>query len=472
MYFIDKNEDVPLEKLRVFPPECSRFFLCNELVYVKTVGPFREDPPFSVVTSDSKDSYRQMSVTNERKAGCAMRYSPKEVMEYVKEANVKFIRLAFCDVFGVQKNIAIMPSELNRAFETGIAIDASAIAGFGGAIRSDLFLHPDSSTLVHLPWRPETGGVVRMFCDVTYPDGRKLEVDTRSILKNAISAAEQAGVTFAFGAEMEFYLFKTDENGDPTLQPYDNAGYMDIAPDDKGENVRRAICMTLEQMGIQPESSHHEEGPGQNEIDFRYSDPLSAADNAVTFKSVVKSVAMQNGLFADFSPKPLPDHAGSGLHINISVKSQDHQDLLPHVIAGIMEHIADITLFTNPCEQSYERLGKNKAPGYITWSSENRSQLIRIPAADTEHRRAELRSADPAANPYLAFALLIFAGLDGIAKKLLPPASTDINLYAAPADVLAAYKRLPSSLQEARCTASTSDFIRAHLPDTVIESYC
>ena len=313
-----------------------------------------------------------------------MRNSPKEVMEYVKEAKFKFIRLAFCDVFGVQKNSAIMPSELNRAFETGLAIDASAIAGFGGAIRSDLFLHPDSSTLVHLPWRPETGGVVRMFCDVTYPDGRKLEVDTRSILKSAISAA----------------------------------------------------------------------------------------DNAVTFKSVVKSVAMQNGLFADFSPKPLPDHAGSGLHINISVKSQDHQDLLPHVIAGIMEHIADITLFTNPCEQSYERLGKNKAPGYITWSSENRSQLIRIPAADTEHRRAELRSADPAANPYLAFALLIFAGLDGIAKKLLPPASTDINLYAAPADVLAAYKRLPSSLQEARCTASTSDFIRAHLPDTVIASYC
>lgn len=401
-----------------------------------------------------------------------MKYSPEEVMQYVKEMDVKFIRLAFCDVFGVQKNIAIMPSELKRAFDTGIAIDASAIAGFGGEIRSDLFLHPDSSTLVQLPWRPETGSVVRMFCDITYSDGRKLEVDTRNILKHAIAAAQKAGISFAFGAEMEFYLFKTDENGEPTLQPYDRAGYMDIAPDDKGENIRREICMTLEQMGIQPESSHHEEGPGQNEIDFRYSDPLSAADHAVTFQSVVKAVAMRNGLTANFSPKPLRGYAGSGFHINISVKGKDREDLLPHVIAGIMEHISDMTVFLNPCENSFERLGENKAPGYITWSRENRSQLIRIPAADAEHHRAELRSADPTANPYLAFALLIYAGLYGIEKELLPPDSTDINLYAVPSHVLAHYKKLPASLQEARYTAKESDFIRACLPDAVISTYC
>ena len=401
-----------------------------------------------------------------------MKYSAEEVMQYVKEEAVQFIRLAFCDIFGVQKNIAIMPSELKRAFETGIAIDASAIAGFGGTLRSDLFLHPDPSTLVKLPWRPETGSVVRMFCDITYPDGRSLETDARSILKGAVAAAQKAGVSFNFGAEMEFYLFKTDENGDATREPYDRAGYMDIAPDDKGENIRREICLMLAEMGIQPESSHHEEGPGQNEIDFRYSDPLSAADNAITFKSVVKSVAMRNGLSADFSPKPLHDYAGSGLHINISVKNSGQGDLLPYVIAGIMEHVADMTIFLNPCENSYERLGRNKAPGYITWSSENRSQLIRIPAADREHRRAELRSADPAANPYLAFALLIYAGLDGIKRNLFPPEATNINLYAAPVSTLSAYKRLPTSLQEAQCTTKESSFIRTHLPEAVIQSYC
>ena len=279
-------------------------------------------------------------------------------------------------------------------------------------------------------------------------------------------------VTFAFGAEMEFYLFKTDENGNPTRQPCDNAGYMDIAPHDKGENVRREICLTLEELGIQPECSHHEEGPGQNEIDFRYSDPLSAADNAVTFRSVVETVAMRSGLVADFSPKPLRDCAGSGLHINISAKSGDREDLLPHVIAGMMEHISDITLFLNPCENSYDRLGKNKAPRYITWSSQNRSQLIRIPAADEEHQRAELRSADPAANPYLAFALLIYAALDGIQRKLTPPPSTDINLFSAPASVLTTFKKIPSSLQEAICTAQESPFIRSHLPESVIMTYC
>lgn len=401
-----------------------------------------------------------------------MKFTPEEVLQYVKEEDIKFIRLAFCDIFGRQKNIAVSPAELPRAFAGGIAIDASAIAGFGGEIRSDLFLRPDPSTLVHLPWRPESGRVVRMFCDITHPDGTVLETDARGILKRAVEEARQEGITFAFGAEMEFYLFKTDENGDPTSIPYDNAGYMDIAPDDKGENIRREICLTLEELGIQPECSHHEEGPGQNEIDFRYSDPLSAADNAITFRSVVKTVAMRNGLAADFSPKPLREHAGSGLHINVSVKGQDERDLLPHLIAGMMEYVSDMTLFLNPVEASYERLGKNKAPRYITWSRENRSQLIRIPAADASHRRAELRSADPAANPYLAFALLIHAGLEGIRRGLLPPESTDLNLYAAPAGLLAAFRRLPASLQEAQIAAQDSAFIRAHLPQAVIHSYC
>ena len=398
-----------------------------------------------------------------------MKFSAEEVMQYVQEEDVKFIRLAFCDIYGEQKNIAIMPGELDRAFQHGIAIDASAIAGFGGQVRSDLFLRPDPSTLVRLPWRPESGKVVRMFCDVTYPDGTILETDARSILKQAVAAAKESGLTFDFGPEMEFYLFKTDDDGEPTKIPYDKAGYMAIAPDDKGENVRREICLTLEQMGIRPESSHHEEGPGQNEIDFRYSDALTAADNTITFRSVVKTIAWRGGLCADFSPKPLKDKPGSGMHINISVGDAEQ---LPHVIAGIMEKIRDMTVFLNPCENSYERFGSDKAPAYISWSSENRSQLIRIPATHKANPRAELRSADPTANPYLAFALLIYAGIYGVENALTPPQAADVNLYTASPDMLARFRKLPMSLQEAAEAALSSDFIRRHLPEAVIAAYC
>lgn len=401
-----------------------------------------------------------------------MKYTPEEVLQYVREEDVKFIRLAFCDVFGRQKNIAIMSSELERAFAFGIAIDASAIGGFGGEVRSDLLLHPAPSTLIQLPWRPEHGKVARMFCDISYPDGRPFEGDTRHILKQAIAAAEEKGYSFAFGAEMEFYLFKLDEHGETTKLPYDTAGYMDIAPEDRGENVRREICLMLEQMGIRPESSHHESGPGQNEIDFRYSDPLSAADHAVTFHSVVKTVAAQNGLCADFSPKPLPDRDGNGMHVNISAKGTGKPDPLPHVIAGILDRVAEMTVFLNPCEASYDRLGNDKAPSHITWSGENRSQLIRIPAAVGEYRRAELRSPDPMANPYLAFALVIYAGLYGIERRLLPPQAADFNIFTAPADVLASYRKLPSSLHEAMAVAAGSSFIHEHLSELVISAYC
>ena len=248
-----------------------------------------------------------------------MKYSREEVLQYVAEEDVKFIRLAFCDVFGRQKNISIMPDELPRAFEYGIAFDASAIEGFGDEARSDLFLHPDPETLTWLPWRPEHGKVVRMFCSITDPDGRPFACDTRSLLKKAIADAKAAGFTFYFGAEQEFYLLELDDRNMPTKIPYDRAGYMDIAPEDRGENVRREICLTLEQMGIRPESSHHEEGPGQNEIDFRYTEALAAADNVMTFQTVVKTVARRNGLFADFSAQPLEGAPGNGFHINVSV---------------------------------------------------------------------------------------------------------------------------------------------------------
>ncbi len=401
-----------------------------------------------------------------------MKYSKQEVIQYVKEEDVKFIRLAFCDVFGKQKNISIMPEELPRAFEYGIAFDASAIAGFGDELRSDLLLHPDPETLMLLPWRPEHGKVVRMFCSISYPDGRFFECDTRTILINAVKAAKEKGYKFKFGAEQEFYLFKLNENGEPTEETYDNAGYMDIAPDDKGENIRREICLMLEQMGIRPESSHHEEGPGQNEIDFRYSSPVEAADNAMTFQTVVKTVSKRNGLSADFRAKPIADKPGNGFHINISVKSDDEKECMHHMIAGVLNKIKDMTAFLNPSENSYERFGHCKAPIYISWSSENRSQLVRIPAAVGEYRRAELRSPDPTANPYLAFALMIYAGIYGIENELELPYVADLNLYTAKQEALAEFDKLPETLKAACDYACESDFIREYIPKAILDIYC
>ena len=400
-----------------------------------------------------------------------MVYEKEEILQYVIEEDVKFIRMTFCDVMGRLKNVSIMPDELDRAFAYGISIDASAIAGFGGEVHSDLVLRPDASTLCILPWRPEHGRVVRMFCSVHYPDGRPFEMDTRAILANAVKEAEAEGLTFFFGPEMEFYLFRLDDTGAATKVPYDTAGYMDVAPEDKGENVRREVCLTLEQMGIRPESSHHEEGPGQNEIDFRYADPLTAADNAVTFRSVVSTVAAGNGLAADFSPKPLPDAPGSGMHINLSVKASSGADVMPQVMAGILNHVYDLTVFFNPVDASYRRLGCRKAPRYISWSSENRSQLIRIPAASGEYRRAELRSPDPSCNPYLAFALLIYAGLDGVRAASSLPAPADANLFTAPEQVTASYRKLPETLDEARQAAHASEFARRYLPESLIAYY-
>ena len=400
-----------------------------------------------------------------------MKYSKEEVMQYVAEEDVKFIRLAFCDVFGKQKNISIMPEELPRAFEHGIAFDASAIVGFGDETHSDLFLYPEPETLTWLPWRPEHGKVVRMFCSIRRPDGTAFACDTRSLLKQAVQDAAAAGLTFYFGAEQEFYLFELDEQNMPTKLPYDNAGYMDIAPEDKGENVRRESCLTLEQMGIRPESSHHEEGPGQNEIDFRYADALTAADHVMTFQTVVKTVARRNGLFADFSPKPLKAAPGNGFHINCSVKPDTAPEKLRRMIAGVLDKAVASTLFFNPSDNSYARLGQMKAPRYVSWSAENRSQLIRIPAAAGEYRRAELRSPDPTANPYIAFALIIWAGLYGLQTELALPAPLDVNLFSAGDHVVAPLKKLPLNRAGAKDAALADPFIREHIPAEILKIY-
>ncbi len=383
-------------------------------------------------------------------------YSESDVLDYVNEEDIKFIRLAFFDLNGVQKNVSILASQLESAFKNGVSFDASAIYGFESPEKSDLFLHPDPTTLSVLPWRPNTGKVARMFCNIRYPDGRAYEKDSRAILQNAVKAAKDAGVEFMFGTEIEFYLFKLDEKGEPTKIPFDNAGYMDIAPEDKGENIRREICFTLEEMGMQPEASHHEEGPGQNEIDFHYSDAVTAADNAATFKWIVRARAAQNGLYADFSPKPILDKAGSGFHINISCSDPSKTK---NALAGILSRAQEISFYLNSTENSYQRLGEHKAPNIIAWGNENRSAFIRVPSTK-EEPRFEIRSADSECNVYLAFTLLIHAALDGIKSNLEPPAETAENLFGQKKSAL---KTLPKSLAEAKKLASQSDFVKKAL---------
>ncbi|MCR5654515.1 MAG: glutamine synthetase family protein [Lachnospiraceae bacterium] len=400
-----------------------------------------------------------------------MNYTMQEIKQFVEEEDVKFIRLAFTDIYGTLRNVSIMPSELDRAFREGISIDAWSVPGFGGYNRSDLFLHPDPSTLSILPWRPEHGRVVRMYSNITWLNNEPFENDCRAYLKKAVEDARQKGYTFRFGTEQEFYLFKQDMEGESTGEPYDNAGYMDIAPEDRGENIRREICITLEQMGITPESSHHEEGPGQNEIDFRFCEALKAADDAVTFRSVVRTIASRNGATADFSPKPIQGNPGNGMHINMSVRKGESEAPLEPVIAAILEKIPELTLFFNPVENSYERLGYLKAPGFVTWGRENRSVLVRLPAANGEYKRLELRSPDTMANPYLAFGLLIYAGLYGLTNSLTPPPVTDKNLHLLDEAEKKAYTKLPASIEEAARAARDSEFLKEVLPENIRKSY-
>ena len=410
-----------------------------------------------------------------------MNITMNEAIQFVEQNDVKFVKLAFFDVFGKMKNISILASELPRAFETGIGFDASCVRGFMQVNESDLILFPDPGTLTVLPWRPQQGRVVRLYCNIRYPDGTPFEGDGRYILKNALLEAQEHGYTVQIGSECEFYLFNLDENGNPTKIPQDFAGYCDVAPADKAENVRREICLALEEMGIMPESSHHESGPGQNEIDFKYSNALEAADDLQTFKSVVKSIASRNGLYASFIPLPLSNSFGSGLHINFSLLSNGinifeadktkHSNAAESFIAGILNRVREMTLFLNPITNSYLRFGRGEAPQYISWSHQNRSQLVRIPAATGEFSRMELRSPDPSCNPYVAFSLLIYAGIEGIRNNSQLPQAVDLNLYQQVNEQTMHLEKLPSSLSEALELAKESDFVKSHLNDKFYKSY-
>jgi len=398
-------------------------------------------------------------------------------LEFVNESDIKFIRLNFCDIFGMQKNISIMSEELKSAFKTGVSFDAHSIKGFDGT-HSDLVLVPDPATISLLPWRP--GSVARFYCELKNSDGTDFLFDTRTLLKKSAARAAAMGYTCKIGTECEFYLFKTDENGEPTNILFDKGGYLDIAPLDRGEDIRREICLTLEEMGVKPEASYHEEGPGQNEIDFMSSDALTAADNFQTFKTVVKAIATRNGLHASFMPKPILDAPGSGMHVNLSLfkngnnifsKNEEHSDVAESFIAGIFNKVPEITAFLNPLDNSYERLGKVGAPKYVSWSHLNYAQMVRIPAAVNEKVRMELRSPDPSLNPYLAFSLLIEAGLNGIENNMVLPPTVDEELFSADESIVKSLGMLPISLAKAIELAENSDFIKNVLGDELLNKY-
>ena len=404
--------------------------------------------------------------------------SPEEILDYISDNDVKFVRLAFCDIFGNQKNICILSTELPRAFEYGVSFDGSFIPGFMNVEESDLVLKPDPSTFSILPWRPADGRVVRMFCDVCRRDGHPFEGNCRGYLKQVADRAEALDYQCQIRSACEFYIFETDERGRPTRIPIDRGSNFDVAPLDKGENLRREISMDLDEMGIHPEYMHHEHGPGQNEIDYERAPVVAAADRLILFKNTVKVIADRNGMFASFLPKPFAGESGSGLHLRFSL-SRDGTDAFgpegemspeaAHFAAGILHHARELTAFLNPIPNSYSRLGCYEAPLYVTWSRQNRSQMIRIFSEPGRRGYVEIRNPDPSCNPYLAFGLVLAAGLDGIEKSLELPAPVDKNLSGPQEE--GAFPQLPATLQEAVNVARESAFISSQLPGLLADKY-
>ncbi|PGS49406.1 type I glutamate--ammonia ligase [Bacillus sp. AFS041924] len=371
------------------------------------------------------------------------KFTKEDIFRISKEQNVKYIRLQFTDLLGVIKNVEIPVSQLEKALDNKMMFDGSSIEGFVRIEESDMYLFPDLDTWVVFPWTAEKGKVARLICDIYNADGTPFEGDPRNNLKRMLKEMEALGFTdFNLGPEPEFFLFKLDEKGEPTLELNDKGGYFDLAPTDLGENCRRDIVLELEEMGFEIEASHHEVAPGQHEIDFKYAGAIKACDDIQTFKLVVKTIARKHGLHATFMPKPLFGVNGSGMHCNLSLFTNGKNafydesgelglsETARHFIAGILKHAPNFTAVTNPTVNSYKRLVPGyEAPCYVAWSARNRSPLIRIPASRGLSTRVEVRSVDPAANPYLALSVLLAAGLDGIKNKLEAPAPVDRNIY-------------------------------------------
>lgn len=413
-------------------------------------------------------------------------YTREDILRMVEEEDVGFIRLQFTDIFGTLKNIAITTSQLERALDNQIMFDGSSIDGFARVEESDMYLFPDLNTFEIFPWRPQQGKVARMICDVHQADGSVFKSDPRYVLKTVLADAAEMGYEFQVGPECEFFLFHTDDDGLPTTISHEKAGYFDLGPLDLGENARRDIVLTMEDMGCGIEASHHEVAPAQHEIDIEYDEALSTADNIMTFKLVAKTIAKRHGLHATFMPKPKYGINGSGMHINMSLHKEgvnifyDENDInglskeAYYFIGGIMQHMKAISFITNPIVNSYKRLIPGyEAPVYIAWSAKNRTPLIRIPSSKGGSARVELRSPDPAANPYLALAVCLAAGIDGIKNKILPPDSVECNLYEMTAEEreTAGIERLPRSLSEAAHEFEKDEFIQSVLGEDLSRKY-
>lgn len=403
------------------------------------------------------------------------KYTREDIKRICKEEKVKFIRLQFTDIFGTMKNVAITVQQLDKALDNQIMFDGSSIEGFVRIEESDMYLHPDPDSFVIFPWSSEENKVARLICDVYNADRTPFDGCPRNTLKRVLKEAEDMGYTMYVGPEAEFFLFHIDKEGKPTTITHDNAGYFDLAPVDLGESARQEMCLTLEQMGFEIEASHHELAPGQHEIDFKYDDALTTADNVMTFKMVVRIVAQRHGLHATFMPKPVYGIAGSGMHLNQSLFSNGQNvfydpegemglsDIALYYIGGLMKHASAITAITNPLVNSYKRLVSGyEAPVYIAWSGQNRSPLIRIPSNRGVGTRVELRSPDPSCNPYLALAVTLKAGLEGIKNKIFPPEPVNCNIYD-----MTEQERLDGHIP--RLPSNLANAIRALMEDKVIQ---
>ncbi len=414
------------------------------------------------------------------------RYTKADIIRMVEEQDVRFIRLQFTDIFGIVKNVAITPSQLDKALANECMFDGSSIEGFARIEESDMKLYPDLDTFVVFPWRPQQGKVARLICDVYTTDGKPFAGDPRHVLRRVIDEARDMGYDFYVGPECEFFLFLNDEQGKPTAISYDQGGYFDLEPIGQGEDVRREIVLALEDLGFEIEASHHECAPGQHEIDFRFDEAMITADNIQTFKMAVRSIARRYGMHATFMPKPIAGISGSGMHTNMSLfkdgqnvfydaEQQDGLSLIAkNFIAGLINHIRGLCAVTNPLVNSYKRLVPGyEAPCYIAWSNRNRSPLIRIPDSRGRGTRIELRNPDPSCNPYLELALCLAAGLAGIKKNLQPPPPTDVNIYAlSPADRKTLnIDSLPGSLAEALDEMERDQLVGTVLGPHIMQKY-
>ncbi|MFT9416579.1 type I glutamate--ammonia ligase [Leuconostoc falkenbergense] len=419
-------------------------------------------------------------------------FTKEEIKQIVVDENVEFIRVTFTDVLGAIKNVEVPTSQLDKVLDNNLMFDGSSIEGFVRINESDMYLYPDLSTFMIFPWETDGHGgkVARLIADIYTSDREPFAGDPRHALRSVLADAREAGFTaFNVGTEPEFFLFKLDENGNPTTELNDKGGYFDLAPLDMGENVRREIVLTLEKMGFEIEAAHHEVAEGQHEVDFKYASALEAADNIQTFKLVVKTIARKNGYYATFMPKPVAGINGSGMHTNMSLFTKDGNSFVDtsdemglsktayNFLGGILEHATAFTALANPTVNSYKRLTPGfEAPVYVAWSASNRSPMVRVPASRGNSTRLELRSVDPTANPYTALAAILASGLDGIKRELEPLASVDKNIYLM--DEVEREKAgitdLPDTLLAAVRELAVDDVVRSaigeHIADKFIEA--